>query len=134
MSYASPTVVNKADAARIGHQPSARYARLPQAPVTASPVPHLTSLYSNEEPGDYGDRRYPGNCGGSLIRDLMLYLKPTLVMDPMLGSGTCRDVCEELGIACMGFDIHDGFDACDPTMFPKGEIYDLIWRIHLIGA
>ena len=52
------------------------YARLPLAPVTASPVPHLTSLYHFHRTGEYGDRSYPGNCGGNLIKDLLLYFKP----------------------------------------------------------
>ena len=76
------------------HQPI--YARLPRAPVNASPVPHLTSLYHFDRAGEYGDRGYPGNCGGNLIKDLLLYFQPRIVCDPMAGSGTCRDVCEEL--------------------------------------
>ena len=47
------------------------YAKLPAAPRTASPVPHLTSLYHFSEAGEYGDRSYPGNCGGNLIKDLL---------------------------------------------------------------
>mgnify|MGYP000261143610 CR=1 FL=1 len=47
--------------------------------------------------------------------------------DPMAGSGTCRDVCNELGIACLSWDIHDGFDACDPTAFSAEETFDFIW-------
>jgi hypothetical protein len=31
-----------------------QYAKLPQAPITGSPVPHLTSLYHNDEAGPYG--------------------------------------------------------------------------------
>ena len=73
------------------------YARLPRAPITASPVPHLTSLYHFHRAGDYGDRGYPGNCGGNLIKDLLRYFQPCSVFDPMTGSGTCRDVCKELG-------------------------------------
>jgi hypothetical protein len=103
------------------------YARLPIAPRNSSPVPHLTSLYHFHRAGDYGDRRYPGNCGGNLIRDLLLYFKPGLVFDPMSGSGTCRDVCEEMGIPCLSFDIHQGFDACDPQDFSQVETFDLIW-------
>jgi SAM-dependent methyltransferase len=45
----------------------------------------------------------------------------------MSGSGTCADVCKELGIACMHFDIHDGFDACDPNDFTAVEMFDFIW-------
>ena len=103
------------------------YARLPRAPRTASPVPHLTSLYHSCHPGDYGDRRYPGNCGGNLIRDLLLFFKPSRVFDPMSGSGTCRDVCVDLGVPCVAGDIHGGFDACDPLGFPPGESFDFVW-------
>src|ERR1700683_3700627 len=91
------------------------YARLPQAPVTGSPVPHLTSLYHFHRAGEYGDRSYPGNCGGNLIRVLLRYFRPQgIVIDPMSGSGTFADVCRELGIPCMSWDIHRGIDACDP--------------------
>src|SRR2546425_4982972 len=74
------------------------YVMLPRVPINASPVPHLTSLYHNAEAGDYGDRGYPGNCGGNLIKDLLRYFKSRSCFDPMTGSGTCRDVCQELGI------------------------------------
>jgi len=103
------------------------YVRLPQAPITGSPVPHLTSLYHNEEAGPYGSRRYPGNCSGELIKDVLRFYSPSLVFDPMSGSGTCSDVCRELGIPCIAFDIHDGFDACDPHEFPPEETFDFIW-------
>ena len=103
------------------------YAKLPLAPINASPVPHLTSLYHNPRAGEYGDRSYPGNCGGNLIKDLLPYFRPGLVFDPMAGSGTCRDVCEELAIPCMSWDIHDGFDACDPEVFSAQNTFDFIW-------
>lgn len=103
------------------------YAKLPRAPINASPVAHLTSLYHNSRAGEYGDRRYPGNCGGNLIKDLLLYFRPGLVFDPMAGSGTCRDVCDELEIPCLSWDIHDGFDACDPVAFSATEAFDFIW-------
>lgn len=98
-------------------RPRAVYARLPLAPITASPVPELTSLYHNSRAGEYGDRGYPGNCGGNLIRDLLRFFKPATVYDPMTGSGTCRDVCKELGIYCWSNDLHQGFDACEPSPF-----------------
>jgi SAM-dependent methyltransferase len=104
------------------------YARLPRAPRNASPVPHLTSLYHFHRAGEYGDRSYPGNCGGNLIRDLLLYFRPDgIVFDPMSGSGTCRDVCEELGLPCLAWDIHQGFDACNPRDFPAAETFAFIW-------
>ena len=103
------------------------YAKLPSAPRNASPVPHLTSLYHFESSGEYGDRSYPGNCGGNLIEDLLRFYQPGLVFDPCAGSGTCQDVCDALGIACMSWDIHRGLDACDAKDFPKAETFDFIW-------
>jgi len=102
------------------------YAKLPRAPRNASPVPHLTSLYHNDEAGPYGDRGYPGNCSGNLIKDILRYFKPFAVFDPMTGSGTCRDVCKELGMYCWSSDLREGFDACDATRFPRG-CFDLCW-------
>jgi hypothetical protein len=102
------------------------YARLPRAPKTASPVPHLTSLYHFDAAGEYGNRRYPGNCGGHLIRDLLRYFRAASCLDPMTGSGTCRDVCKELGIDCRSSDLHQGSDACDPAQFPR-DCFDFCW-------
>jgi hypothetical protein len=90
-------------------------------------VPRLTSLYHFHRAGDYGDRGYPGNCGGNLIRDLLLYFSPRIVLDPMAGSGTCEDVCDEIGIACVAGDIHDGFDACDAASPLPTDHFDFIW-------
>ena len=114
------------------HAPSAQpvYARLPEAPRNASPVPHLTSLYHFHRAGEYGDRAYPGNCGGNLIRDLLLFFKPSSVLDPMTGSGTCADVCHHLGIPCLSKDIRYGFDATNPDCFatlPSGQEFEFIW-------
>jgi hypothetical protein len=103
------------------------YARLPIAPRNASPVPHLTSLYHFHRAGEYGSRRWPGNCGGNLIKDLLTYFKPGLVLDPMRGSGTCEDVCRELGVPCLAYDIHQGVDACDPEGFASQPTFDFIW-------
>ena len=103
------------------------FARLPQAPVTGSPVPHLTSLYHDPDPGPWGDRSYPGNCSGNLIRDVLRFYAPTSCFDPMRGSGTFPHVCRDLGIACVADDIHAGFDACDPTHFPPADTFDFIW-------
>jgi hypothetical protein len=100
---------------------------LPQAPVNASPVPWLTSLYHKTQRGNYGDARYPGNCSGELIKDLLRYFRPRSVFDPMTGSGTCKDVCNELGIDCASKDIRFGFDACDPSNYENLPLYDFIW-------
>jgi hypothetical protein len=111
-------------------QPSAelpvQYARLPRAPRNASPVPHLTSLYHFHRAGEYGDRSYPGNCGGNLIADLLRFYGVRSVIDPMTGSGTCRDVCEDLNVYCYSSDLHQGTDACDPANFPK-SCFEFAW-------
>lgn len=135
MSY--PQVINPFYEARTQRAASVRrqlqtqrpvYARLPQAPINASPVPELTSLYHNPEPGPYGDRSYPGNCSGNLIKDLLRYFGPMSVFDPMTGSGTCRDVCSELEIYCYSSDMHQGIDACDTSQFPR-NCFEFAW-IH----
>ena len=49
-------------------------------------MPHLTSLYHFHRAGEYGDRSWPGNCGGNLIKDLLNYFQPEgMVFDPMSG-------------------------------------------------
>src|SRR2546423_81050 len=91
------------------------YAKLPAAPVNASRVPHLTSLYHFDRAGEYGDRKYPGNCGGNLIKDLIRYFGAKSVFDPMTGSGTAAHVCKEMGVYCWSSDLREGQDACDAT-------------------
>ncbi|HZZ26876.1 MAG TPA: hypothetical protein VFE46_02620 [Pirellulales bacterium] len=108
------------------HTAETVYAKLPLAPVNGSPVPHLTSLYHFHRAGEYGDRSYPGNCGGSLIKDLLKYFQPTSVIDPMTGSGTCRDVCEDLSIYSWSSDLHQNVDACDPSALPR-ECFQFCW-------
>ncbi len=100
---------------------------LPRAPRNGSPVPWLTSLYHKAYAGPYGNRGYPGNCPGELIKDLLLYFRPKRVLDPMTGSGTCADVCRELGIECVSFDIHQGRDACDSATYKGVGRFDFVW-------
>ncbi len=116
-----------------------RYAKLPLAPVTASPVPHLTSLYHFARGGDYGCYSYPGNSGGNLIKDLLRFFEPSSVFDPMTGSGVCGEVCNELGIYCWSSDMHHGVDACDASLFPRAcfefaWIHPPYWRQKLYTA
>ena len=69
------------------------YARLPRAPITGSPVPHLTSLYHFHRAGEYGDRKWPGNCGGNLIKDLLTYFKPAAWCSTRCRLGHLRATC-----------------------------------------
>ena len=57
----------------------------------------------------------------------MFFRPDGMVFDPMQGSGTCRDVCQELGLPCVSWDIHQGFDACDPQDFPPEGTFAFIW-------
>jgi hypothetical protein len=100
---------------------------LPRAPLNGSPVPWLTSLYHKAYAGPYGDRSYPSNCSGELIKDVLRYFQPKRVLDPMTGSGTCADVCRELGIECVSFDIRHGKDACDPASYEEIGGFDFVW-------
>jgi len=48
----------------------------------------------------------------------------------MTGSGTCADVCRELGILCLSRDIREGFDATDTECFrnlPADSTFDFVW-------
>jgi hypothetical protein len=127
----NPFFQRRTDARVTASQPARPpvFVKLPQAPITASPVPSLTSLYHSAEAGPYGRRSYPGNCGGNLIRDLLLYFRPRQVLDPMTGSGTCRDVCRALRVQCKSGDIHDGFDATSAEQMQSlaGGFVDFVW-------
>lgn len=100
---------------------------LPEAPRTASPVPWLTSIHAREGRGHYGDSRYRGNCSGLLIEDLLKFFRPASVLDPMTGSGTCRDVCRALGIECFSYDLQSGFDAAAVEGYVGHPKVDFVW-------
>ena len=100
---------------------------LPEAPVTASPVPWLTRIHAAPGRGNYGDSSYRGNCSGLLIRDLLNSYTPRRVLDPIEGGGTCRDVCRELNIDYQGRDLKRGFDATDAAAFAALGKFDFIW-------
>lgn len=103
------------------------FLELPLAPKNGSPVPGLTSIHGVKRRGPYGNSRYRGNCGGYLIRDLVRYFGAKSVLDPMTGSGTCRDVCRELRVACHSFDLRLGQDAADPASYTGLAPADFVW-------
>ncbi len=45
----------------------------------------------------------------------------------MTGSGTCADVCRELGIECLSFDIRDGKDATSRQSYVGLGEFDFVW-------
>ena len=103
------------------------YARLPRAPITASPVPHLTSLYHFHRPGEYGDRKWPGNCGGNLIKDLLTYFKPGLVFDPMTRQRHLPRRVRGTRHPVHGLGHPPGLRRLRPDRLPAGETFDFIW-------
>ncbi len=84
----------------------------------------LTSIVSYPNRGPWGDNRYPGNSSGYLLIDLCATYAPRVVLDPMEGGGTSRDVCADMGIAYQGFDLHSGVDSLHDEI---GGGYDLIF-------
>ena len=114
-------------AAQRRNPPLPRSVLLPEAPRTASPVPHLTSIHSTPDRGPYGDALYPGNCSGLFIKDLLRFFGSKTVFDPMTGGGTCKDVCRELGIKCESTDLRGGMDACDPARYVGTGPFDFVW-------
>lgn len=80
----------------------------------------------------WGDARYRGNCDGRLFLQLVQHYQPKSVADPMLGSGTTRDVVAGLnrhaqsGIRYWGDDLRTGFNLLT-TDLPGS--FDFVW-IH----
>ncbi len=64
----------------------------------------------------WGESRFRGNCDGRLFKNLVLRYGATRVADPMMGSGTTRDVIDGLNgtgrynIHYWGADLRSGFD------------------------
>lgn len=81
---------------------------------------------------EWGDFSFRGNCDGRLFLNLVLRYHAKSVADPMLGSGTTRDVVNGLnrvrkaGIRYWGSDLREGFDLGSDAL--PGE-FDLVW-IH----
>lgn len=45
----------------------------------------------------------------------------------MTGGGTCRDVCQDLGIECVSFDLREGQDAANPQSYDGLGEFDFVW-------
>lgn len=78
----------------------------------------------------WGNAKFRGNCDGTLFKELVLRYRPNSVADPMMGSGTTRDVMAGLNRAngtstvYWGDDLSNGFNAVT-TKLP-GQ-YDFVW-------
>jgi transcriptional regulator with XRE-family HTH domain len=85
----------------------------------------LTSLLRYPDRGPWGQSRYFGNCTGYLLVDILDYLQPQSVFDPMEGSGTTKAVCFDLNVACEGRDLRSGFDLLSSPL--PNRPFDLIF-------
>jgi hypothetical protein len=80
----------------------------------------------------WGNNRFRGNCDGQLFKNLILRYRAKRVADPMMGSGTTRDVVEGLnrvtdaGIHYWGGDLSTGFNLVRENL--PGS-FDFVW-IH----
>lgn len=96
------------------------------------PTTMLTSIVSYPDRGPYGDHKYPGNCSGYLIKELITHFGATRVFDPAAGSGTIGDVCRELEVNCVQRDLRDGFDVLSsdiPSGFDFVFFHPPYWNI-----
>ncbi len=57
-----------------------------------------TSILDYPERGPYGKSGFRGNNNGYILKDFIEWFGVKSVFDPMEGSGTSRDVCQELGV------------------------------------
>lgn len=97
---------------------------------TLEPMTSVVS-YPTRYPS-WGDARYRGNCDGRLFLSLLQRYQPRRVADPMVGSGTTRDVVNGLnrhasaGIEFWGGDLRQGFNL---WMHDLPGTFDFVW-IH----
>jgi hypothetical protein len=82
-----------------------------------STEPEMTSVVSYPNRCNrWGDNQYRGNCDGRLFKNLVLRYQAQRVADPMVGSGTTRDVISDLNthagthIKFWGGDLREGFN------------------------
>ena len=95
------------------------------------PDPHMTSVVSYPQRCNlWGEAGFRGNCDGTLFKELVLRYQPRSVADPMMGSGTTRDVINGLNkhkgvnIRYWGTDRAEGFNA---AMRSLPGPFDLVW-------
>ena len=91
-------------------------------------MPHLTSLYHFHRAGEYGDRSYPGNCGGNLIKDLLPYFRPSICLRPNVPAAAlaATSARNSASPACPGTSTRASTPATRRTS-PRAETFDFIW-------
>lgn len=85
------------------------------------------SILSFPDRGHWGSASWRGNASGHVYRELFERLKPSVFVDPMVGSGTSVEVAREMGIEAHGLDLHSGFNALrDSIRETVGKEADLV--------
>lgn len=85
------------------------------------------SILSFPQRGPWGDKNWRGNCSGHVYQELFQRLRPSFVIDPMVGSGTSIDVANEMGIEALGLDLHSGFNILRDSITERaGKQADLV--------
>lgn len=89
------------------------------------------SIISFKDRGPWGKSAYRGNASGHVYKDLFNRLNPKFFIDPCMGSGTSIEVAREMGIECLGLDLHSGFNLLrDSILMAAGKEADLVFS-HL---
>ena len=84
------------------------------------------SILSYPDRGHWGNSKWRGNCSGHVYKDLFERLRPSLFVDPMVGSGTSVEVAQEMGIPAVGLDLHQGFNCLRDSILERvGKPADL---------
>lgn len=81
----------------------------------------MKSIVSYPERGQGGKSSYRGNCSPKLISDLIEQFKLEEINDYACGSGTTKDVAEQLGIRSFATDLRLGFDLMNHEIDQRPE-------------
>ena len=85
------------------------------------------SIFSFEQRGHWGDSSWRGNCSGHVYKALFEQVKPSVFVDPMMGSGTSIEVAQEMQIEAYGLDLHSGFNVLKDSILNRvGKPADLV--------
>ncbi|KNZ70310.1 DNA methylase [Thermincola ferriacetica] len=71
-------------------------------------------FFSAPDRGSDGSGAWAGNSPPELTEDLLDWFEPKKVLDPMVGSGTTKHVCDRYGTDCVALDLNPawgGFNA-----------------------
>lgn len=86
----------------------------------------MESVLSFQNRGEGGSSGYRGNCSPGIIKELLNYYSPASISDYMVGSGTTKDVADQIGIPSYTYDLHSGFNLLTDEIQEKNEF--IFWH------